>query len=401
MLYRDYFIILFVFVLFGILYYLRQRQQNLIFPPPSQSPLTPVITYNSRLVRIILPTGGSGLIQDAKVYQTLIPNSYIIQVDRNSPDTHPDMAVEVDVNLYLESVHGGLCFFPAKERWLMINQEYFFPHYAEIVDVIITKSKYAEALLTEYVKKLGIATRVVYLGHTSLPYSINPDKDWDLLVHFAGKSQQKGTKQLIRLWQKNNGFRHLAPRSRLVVTCRDLCRIKISDELGHLEQRDDYWEDPKTGLVVYKYIHDEELEKLRSRAGVFICPSLVEGYGHYINEGTANASVVITSDFPPMNELVPRSEFLIPPLLTLSSWEIMEPFGFIEPYIIGKHLPTSEACIPDFNQLGVILTKYFNLSNDEKQEIGEINYRHYVERQEEFRSLLTSFLDERHLVFLI
>ncbi len=390
----DLLLIILVIILACLLFFIRGFQDNRILPLSPQPLLEPLLTQNNRRVRIILPTGGSGLIQDAKIYQMLIPNSYIIQVERSSPDTHPEAEIEADVNLYLESIHGK-SFFPAKEKWIMVNQEYFSLSYIDIVDVLIVKSRYAEKLLSEYVEKLGLSKRVVYLGHTSLPQEIIPDKDWHLLVHFAGRSKQKGTKQLINLWQKNKGFRHLVPDSRLVITCRDACLRTIFSELSNVPQSDNGWFDPETGLTIYTYISEEELLQLRKQAGVFICPSVVEGYGHYINEGTASAAVVMTSDFPPMNELVPDNPFLIPPVLVVESCEIMGPFNFLEACFIGDKLPTSEACIPDFDQLGVILDTYFRMSTDEKKELGHRNYQHYIQRQDEFRNLLTEFLDTK------
>ena len=391
----DLVVLFFIVILAFILFFLRGFQDNKILNAPSY------FYPNTRRIRIILPTGGSGLIQDAKIYQSLIPNSYIVQVDRNSPDTHPEAYVKTDVNLYLESIHGRNQFFPAEKNWLMVNQEYFFPYYAGLLDVLITKSRYAEKILSEYVKKLGLSTRVVYLGHTSLPLNLDicpaseiKTKDWHLLVHLAGWSRQKGTKHLIRLWQKEKGFRHLVPDSRLIITCRGICLTKIYDELYNLEHHENYYHDPETGLSIYSEIDEKDFNNLRQQAGAFICPSFIEGYGHYINEGSANGAVVITSDFPPMNELLPRNKMLISPLLVLESWQVMEPFGFLEPYLVGKHLPTSQACFPDFNHLGKILEDYFVMPDEEKQELGYLNHQYYLQQQVAFKHRLTKFLDE-------
>lgn len=388
----DLLLILFLFFVAGFIFFLSSYRENKVIT----SPLTPLFTKGKR-VRIILPTGGSGLNQDAKIYQQNIPNSYIIQVDRNSPDKHPEAEVYADVNLYLESLHGRSFFFPAKERWLMVNQEYLYPENVGYVDVLIAKSRYAEKILRDYVTKMSLQTRVIYLGHTSLLTPLDEDnyqgKDWHLLVHLAGKSRQKGTRQLIQLWQKNGGFRHLDPQSRLIITCRDMCFVKVVEELQYIPRQEKGWVDEKTGLVVYLMLDEKELDELKRQAGLFICPSLVEGYGHYINEGTANRALVMTTDFPPMNELVPKDNpFMIKPEIVVDSWEIMEPFGVLEPLLTGKYLPQSQACYPDLKHTEELLCSYFTMPESEKERLAQLNYEFYLERQKEFKDLLTKFV---------
>jgi len=44
-----------------------------------------------------------------------------------------------------------------------------------------------------------------------------------------------------------------------------------------------------------------------------LCTSVHEGYGHYINQARASSAVIVTTDVPPMNELLSRaSSVLIP-----------------------------------------------------------------------------------------
>jgi glycosyltransferase involved in cell wall biosynthesis len=278
----------------------------------------------------------------------------------------------------------------------MVNQEFYFPKYTLQVDVLLAKTYYAERLLKEYITKIGAPTQVVYLGHTSLVEERgSSEKDWQLCVHFAGNSRYKGTNRLIRMWQAEGGFRKIAPKSRLVITCRDLCHHKIGVELSSLEyDGKGKYHDPRTGLEIYSYLPLEELQRLRQRAGLFLCPSLVEGYGHYINEGAANGSVVITTDFPPMHELVPRNKYLVPPVEIYSSWHVFEPFGFLEPYFIDKHLSTSQAATADMSALASILKDYFLLPTREKEILAETYKEHYRLRREDFETRLGAFLEE-------
>lgn len=55
-------------------------------------------------------------------------------------------------------------------------------------------------------------------------------------------------------------------------------------------------------------------DKLMADSAFFLCPSIMEGYGHYINQARASGAVVVTTDANPMNELITSSEMgvLIP-----------------------------------------------------------------------------------------
>jgi hypothetical protein len=44
--------------------------------------------------------------------------------------------------------------------------------------------------------------------------------------------------------------------------------------------------------------------KMLAEATFFLCPSIIEGYGHYINQARASGGVIVTTDAHPMNELI-------------------------------------------------------------------------------------------------
>jgi glycosyltransferase involved in cell wall biosynthesis len=67
----------------------------------------------------------------------------------------------------------------------------------------------------------------------------------------------------------------------------------------------------------FKWINErlslDEMSSLLQNKGVHVCPSLAEGFGHYLNEARASGALVITTDMPPMNELVrPEAGVLVP-----------------------------------------------------------------------------------------
>lgn len=52
--------------------------------------------------------------------------------------------------------------------------------------------------------------------------------------------------------------------------------------------------------------------KIIAEASFFLCPSIMEGYGHYINQARASGGLILTPNIPPMNELItPSSGVLI------------------------------------------------------------------------------------------
>ncbi|KAJ0389488.1 hypothetical protein P43SY_010352 [Pythium insidiosum] len=62
-----------------------------------------------------------------------------------------------------------------------------------------------------------------------------------------------------------------------------------------------------------KQLDAQAFSKAMAAASFFLCASTMEGYGHYINQARAAGGLIISTDVPPMNELVtPTSGVLIP-----------------------------------------------------------------------------------------
>lgn len=301
----------------------KKKPINHSFDPPNTShpevpsgPSLKPTPHPNLSIRIIVPSGSSGTDFDAWVYQTLLPESVIVYIDQEAIDSYsgPTRDQHFDVNFFIERILGRHLF-PSTYEWIMVNQEMLRvrDESLEGVDAVLCKSLYAERLLVEY---LGDPRKVWYVGHASRDLSRSAlqtasrdlssgNKTYELAIHPAGKSWLKGTFRLIKAWMK------VDPPALLVVTCREMCMdpTRIQKLLSEY-----FTEDPTGGRWVYvgrktriewsTFLSNEELSDIQSRAGLWLCPSEVEGYGHYINEGRSAGAVVMTTDFSPMNELI-------------------------------------------------------------------------------------------------
>lgn len=354
------------------------------FDPPYQSHLEvpnslQPVSHSGRAptIRIIVPSGSSGTDFDAWLYQVLLPFAVIVYIDQEAIDSYngPTKRQHFDVNFYIERILGR-DIFPSTYEWVMVNQEMLRvrDEPLEGVDLILCKSKFARRLLNRY---LGSPKKVKYVGHGSrdLAKIGGGPKDYSLAIHPAGKSWLKGTYRLLKAWIGVN------PPATLIVTCREMCMdpTKIQRLLTCHFTYDStsgkhIWSSGRSKIELAGFLSGDVLEDLQSRAGLWLCPSEVEGYGHYINEGRSAGATVMTTDFPPMNELIDsESGFLV---------TIDEKTKIIQ----EGQLPGSKRVFPRVKNIKRTLTKIFNTPRSDLEKLGNEARRRY-EKDLEFLSL--------------
>lgn len=79
------------------------------------------------------------------------------------------------------------------------------------------------------------------------------------------------------------------------------------DDVGYQERHNDTHEQVTNAsniVLLNRRMLPLEFGKAIAESSFFLCPSIMEGYGHYINQARAASGMIITTDAAPMNELV-------------------------------------------------------------------------------------------------
>jgi len=235
---------------------------------------------------------GFGLDQDARILKAALADIGIAAEVARPRDLGLLAALRrrhvADRIIHVERVHTRWLR-AAPEHLVVPNQERFPERKLRAlrrVDRVLAKTHHAEVIFQD----LGLP--VTYMGFMSEDCARpGSEKDYGRCLHLAGRSTMKGTEDVIAAWARHPEW----PELTLV---QDPSRPRP--------------EVPANVDLVRRYLDLDELRALQNGCGIHLCPSRSEGFGHYIFEAMSTAAVVITTDAPPMNELVdPASGLLV------------------------------------------------------------------------------------------
>lgn len=266
-------------------------------------------------IKIILPNDSGGLKQDAQIFKHYfeknLTNTTVTILGPNDKET---INKHSDVNLFLESISDKFVdyVFMSNYNMFMVNQEFFdYPHlvkqlslrknkpqfdFNKKIDLFLCKTMCAMKFLEEVEMKHKTKLRKLYTKFTTFFIKKHINKNYNQFLHSAGSSTLKSTDVVVNTWNTYN------ITNDLVMTCYDRCAENLkkyadvkSEHITMFTQRQ----------------HADKIIMFANEIGNHICPSMIEGFGHYINQARYTSSVVLTVNAEPMNELVDRKSGIL------------------------------------------------------------------------------------------
>jgi len=245
------------------------------------------------------------------------------------PRTMFDTSLRSDIAIHLERAAPWWWKHKAPLHILIPNQERFplrLLGKLKRIDQVWCKTRHAAIIFANH------HPGVRYIGFTSEDRLLeDAAPDYGKFLHLAGRSTFKNTALVLELWQKHPEW----PRLTLV---------------QHPDNAPDSV--PANVDLISRRIPDDELRSLQNSHGIHLSPSISEGWGHYIAEAMSCRAVTVTTDAPPMNELVTAER------------GVLVPFQRSEARHLGRNFFVDPAA------LEAAVTAVIAMPAEEKQRIG-------------------------------
>lgn len=258
----------------------------------------------------------------------------------------------VDAAFHLERI-APLWTRSVKVNFLIPNQERYPERQIgrlRRVDHVLCKTRHAAEIFSRH------HPSVHWIGFTSEDRRMEEiEPDYGRFFHLAGRSTVKNTGLLIDLWKKHPEWPVLT-----LVQHPDNAPARV----------------PANVELIDRYLADEELRMLQNRCGIHLCPSLSEGWGHYLAEAMSCRAVTLTTDGPPMNELVDAGRGVLVPWIRKAPWRLGWNF----------HV--------DSGKLEKAVERLIAMPQAEKAEIGCEARRWFTANDRQFQERLASFLQK-------
>ncbi len=193
---------------------------------------------------------------------------------------HGAAAGRFDVNLMDE--RGRPDYLPlARRNVLMPHPEWFDeadrPRLGAF-DRIYTKTRHAVPIFE------ALGCRAEFVGFTSFDRRLPEVQREPTFFHLGGRSINKGSQPLLDLWLRKPQW----PTLTLVQRAKLQRPARLPENVNLIDD----------------YLDDVVLQRLQNQHQFHLCPSETEGFGHHLVEGMSVGAILLTTDAPPMNEMV-------------------------------------------------------------------------------------------------
>lgn len=195
----------------------------------------------------------------------------------------------------------------ARHTALIPNPEYFrLRDRAALghVDWVWTKTRHATRLFE------ALGARVYYIGFSSPDRYLAAVPRRRAFFHGPGRSGNKGTEALLRLWSAHPEW----PSLTLVWRRKNIDPASL----------------PANVTLLADYLDDDSYRRLQNEHRFHLCPSRTEGYGHYIAEAMSCGAVVVTLDAEPMHELVTAQRGVLVPAQPAGTQDLATLYDFTD-----------------------------------------------------------------------
>jgi hypothetical protein len=212
-----------------------------------------------------------------------------------------------DLNIMLERIRPEFRR-SARRNVLIPNPEYFRPRdraALRSIDAAWVKTHHAERLF----RALGMP--VHYIGFASMDCRRDDVPHQPGFFHGPGRSNNKGTLALLKLWAEHPQW----------PTLTVVWRRKQSRHTEPMPQAANI-------RLIREHLDDDAYRRLQNTYHFHLCPSQTEGYGHYIVEAMSCSAVVITLDAEPMHELIAPERGILVPAQRCGQQDLADLYGF-------------------------------------------------------------------------
>lgn len=319
-------------------------------------------------IKIIYPKVTVGYFSDARLYHSKLPGSTIVSMA--DVDKNPTYSL---VNLHINNVPNRRIMDSARINILMVNhelgKEYYSDenHLLERMNLVLCKNQAAVDAMTALQKKHdNLKFEILLTKHTSdfpeFKGDIIKDKDPKLILHSAGMHQWKQTGKVVSTWIKYPEL------PKIIITCADYCLVNLrkyfKDDVKGFNVKDFPRKLPKNIEFHTKALDMSELIKLKHRAAIHLMPSIAEGYGFAISESRNSKSITITTDHPPMNELINKQS------------------GFLVKCTSFMPLPCDvKGCVTTEDEIYKAVKNALALSNEDRVRMGNAAYQQHLDEK--------------------